>query len=326
MTKKQDAFEGNDLSADTEPLKFEETSSLFEEGAEITTSKDSPTQEKIPPQERPSSPKNEISAHHIAEDIHTIGAFLKQIREEKEINLKIISQHTKISMTNLLHLEEDHLQKLPNRAYVIGYVKSYAKVLQLNQNDCLELLDSTYGIEKSISVKKDIHQTIPEHPSNEKTEEPNANGIKAGFVIGAVAIAAFVLILRNTGKEEKVVETHLEPAKVQEVEKETPHIIVPQTIGATTPLKKMLSDKPIEIASELKPENQEMPVLLKEKKIIEITKKEEKKQPKPIEPIKKETKKEKKEEQISFRPLVAQLYSHDSKMTQEEIDQFLPRK
>ena len=355
MTKKNDPFEGAEIDQDSEPLHFEETSSLFdEESASENPSPIASEPEQVPTQEASSEEvvvEEDQEPLENNDEVYTIGAFLKQMREEKGINLKIISQHTKISVTNLENLEADDLEKLPNRAYVKGYVKSYAKALQLNQEDCLELLDVTYGIEKEAPLEKNSTHTktaplSSEVESNSDTDESESNGIKIGIAIGALAVISFLLILNNTGDKEE------EPVKevVKKVAPAPPKKVVPQTLGATTPLKdtskeevlevelqttkvepakpavlatpipqKQLEEiKKVEAPKEVKKEEKKEVVKVEEKK--EVKKKEEKKEEK------KEVVKKKKEEKISFRALSKVLYSDDSSVKQAEIDRLLPNK
>ncbi len=60
----------------------------------------------------------------------TIGQHLKFERERKEISLKIVNQHTKISLTMLSYLEDEDYEKLPDLAYVRGFVKNYSNCCQ----------------------------------------------------------------------------------------------------------------------------------------------------------------------------------------------------
>ena len=79
-------------------------------------------------------------------EIITIGEFIRLKRENKNLSLKQISQKTKISTTKLEFLENDRLDKLPNKAYVKGYIKSYAKILGDNHDEYINNLDETYQI------------------------------------------------------------------------------------------------------------------------------------------------------------------------------------
>lgn len=87
-------------------------------------------------------------------DSMTIGQLLRNKREERGLNLKTISQQTKIHMGLLEHLENDDLAKLPSKTYVRGFVKSAAKILGINQEEALDVLEATYN-RGSKSVKKE---------------------------------------------------------------------------------------------------------------------------------------------------------------------------
>jgi cytoskeletal protein RodZ len=83
----------------------------------------------------------------------TIGELLRSKREERGLNLKTISQQTKIHMGLLEHLENNDLAKLPSKTYVRGFVKSAAKILNINQDEALDVLEATYNRDHR-SVKK----------------------------------------------------------------------------------------------------------------------------------------------------------------------------
>lgn len=59
------------------------------------------------------------------------GDFLKKIREYKNMDLKRLSDLTKVSISKLVHIEEENFSKLPARIYIRGYLFQYAKCLKL---------------------------------------------------------------------------------------------------------------------------------------------------------------------------------------------------
>jgi cytoskeleton protein RodZ len=84
----------------------------------------------------------------------TIGEYLRQKREEKGLSLKFISQQTKIHIGLLENLETNQLDKLPSKTYIRGFVKSTTKLLGLNQEYTLKLLDQTYSQNKPLVVSE----------------------------------------------------------------------------------------------------------------------------------------------------------------------------
>lgn len=68
------------------------------------------------------------------------GAFLKEVREYKNVDIIRMSEMTKVSKTYLLGLEADDFDNLPAVVYVRGFVYQYAKCLKLNP----DLVASSY--------------------------------------------------------------------------------------------------------------------------------------------------------------------------------------
>nr|BDT26954.1 DUF4115 domain-containing protein [Bacteriovorax sp. HI3] len=101
--------------------------------------------------EENNTPENEIETTPVQETpVHvepklTIGQLIRKSREDKGLSLKVISQQTKIHIGLLESLEADEFEKLPSKAYVRGFVKSTSKILGINQEMALELLDTAYA-------------------------------------------------------------------------------------------------------------------------------------------------------------------------------------
>lgn len=86
----------------------------------------------------------ELPSAPVAPRDANIGTMLKRIREEKGHSLKVVSQQTKIHLALLEALEDNQLIRLPSKTYVKGFVKSYAKLLSIPQNEAMELFENTY--------------------------------------------------------------------------------------------------------------------------------------------------------------------------------------
>jgi cytoskeleton protein RodZ len=90
-----------------------------------------------------------------------IGTFLQKKREAKDISINDVASKTKINLNILKHLEANELDSLPNKTYVKGFVKSYCKLLALNTDEALEILENTYKPEAP----------VVQQASEQKTEE-----------------------------------------------------------------------------------------------------------------------------------------------------------
>lgn len=130
-------------------------------------------------------------------NLKTIGALLKDARVSQNLSEEEVSSKTKINLKLLLHLENDRLLKLPNKTYVIGFVKSCARTLGLNEDEAIMSLNYTYEqiIEPSI-IKEEACQ-VPE-PSKNELEESAVAVIKSFYnkkiVIGFGVIVSLLLI------------------------------------------------------------------------------------------------------------------------------------
>lgn len=66
------------------------------------------------------------------------GRSLKQLREKLGIDLKAVSAETKINMKTLELIEEEDLDHLPAMVYLKGFLKAYARALNLDPQKLIE--------------------------------------------------------------------------------------------------------------------------------------------------------------------------------------------
>ncbi|MBT5092725.1 MAG: hypothetical protein HOM21_00685 [Halobacteriovoraceae bacterium] len=240
----------------------------------------------------------------------TIGAFLKHKREEKKLSIKIISQHTKISVTMLEFLEGDLFEKLPDKAYVKGYIKSYSRILSLNQAETLDVLDKTYEIFSDVVPQ-------PKNLLETSNDEGNHNGVMP-VIFGAVgiclALGLIAFFVFGNSNNEKTVEKVVEPT----------------TLNADTPLK---SHSEGAVQAIEKEEVVEGPVQNPAPAVAPVVEK--KAAPEKAtdedddfvaEAADEETDKKETEEQnkITFRSLTLPLFTIDKKLSDEDLQKYFP--
>lgn len=241
----------------------------------------------------------------------TIGEFLRSAREEKNLSLKVISQHTKISVTILENIENNNFDNLPSKAYVIGFVKSYSKTIGLDESECLKLLNEAYGSSTKAEVTAaptPLEGTPPTNPpveaSSSNKEIPSQYLTIAGVFVALIIL--FAIVINNTSKaptedivseketiEKEIVQTPLVDVKPQELSEDTP----------LTQKPKVEEKKVAEVESKAPIKEEEVKVVIKEEKKKEVidTKKEEKKETV-------DTKKEE-EKKINLRAIPMPLYN-----------------
>lgn len=91
----------------------------------------------------------------------TIGQYIKQKRVEKDIALSFASEKTKIHQRLLEDLENDSFSKLPNPIYLKGFINQLSKILDLDNELALKLLEAdyqTYLVQLNSLPDKTLHQ------------------------------------------------------------------------------------------------------------------------------------------------------------------------
>lgn len=68
------------------------------------------------------------------------GATLRAAREEKRLELAHIAAETRIPLRHLEAIEGDNFESLPSRAYAIGFARTYAKAVGLNDVAITEMV------------------------------------------------------------------------------------------------------------------------------------------------------------------------------------------
>ncbi len=81
--------------------------------------------------------------------MESLGATLKKLREEKGMTLKELAQTIKVREAVLAALENEEWSKLPQRIFVRGFVRAYAKAVDGNEEEILSLFDSSCPLENA---------------------------------------------------------------------------------------------------------------------------------------------------------------------------------
>lgn len=126
------------------------------------------------------------------------GEYLKREREQREVPLSRIAESTRVPIKFLEALEADDVDTLPHPTFVKGYIKSYCKVLGLDETDAVlryelflrEKSDRTEDEEAAGEArKKPLHRLAPSRMS----EGPSSSG-SGPFSVRYIVTAAVVLV------------------------------------------------------------------------------------------------------------------------------------
>lgn len=83
-----------------------------------------------------------------------IGETLREARESKNLTLRDAEEATKIRLKYLKDLENENFDALPGRAYVIGFLKTYARFLQIEDQALVEEYKATNRAEEHLQNQR----------------------------------------------------------------------------------------------------------------------------------------------------------------------------
>lgn len=118
----------------------------------------------------------------------SVGQLLREGRERAGLSVEEVVGKIKLASRQIEALEADDFQSLPETAFVRGFVRSYAKLLEM---DAQPLLDALPGA-KAVQVKEDpLHVEAP-FPTAKTMRRQSVNLLIAAFLV-VLAIAGFAL-------------------------------------------------------------------------------------------------------------------------------------
>ena len=77
-----------------------------------------------------------------------IGPQLRAAREQKGLTLEQVAAETRISRSHLAYLEAGEFDKLAGRTYAVGFARTYAKTVGLNEQDVVEMVRAEMNVER----------------------------------------------------------------------------------------------------------------------------------------------------------------------------------
>lgn len=87
----------------------------------------------------------------------SFGRYLKNIRLERGISLKEISNETRIGTENLLLIEKEDHDRLPADVFVKGFIRAYAKAVGADSDKAVQLyLSSCHFFQETANFEADL--------------------------------------------------------------------------------------------------------------------------------------------------------------------------
>src|SRR5688572_2678315 len=106
----------------------------------------------------------------------TVGQHLRHLRESKGMSLEEVSRATRVPVSSVERIEADRFDELPGEVFVRGFLKSYARAVELDPEEIL----ARYTASRRVAWVTPLPLSSPAKP---------ARGRRFGVAI------AFVLLL-----------------------------------------------------------------------------------------------------------------------------------
>ncbi len=84
----------------------------------------------------------------------TVGNLLSRARRKKKLTLEQAENETKVRIKYLQAIESDNWQIFPNKVYVLGFVRRYARFLGLKEDEIVREFKREFGEYKTHPAKK----------------------------------------------------------------------------------------------------------------------------------------------------------------------------
>ncbi len=120
-------------------------------------------------------------------DHASFGRFLSQQRELRGLSRDAVAKATRIPPTLIAALEDGLPQRLPERIFVLNYIKSYAQVVGLSYDEAVTRYEEIEGV-----------QAPPEVSPKELEEQRRRRAIRNwALLTAAAAIGGYVAMVAS---------------------------------------------------------------------------------------------------------------------------------
>lgn len=136
-----------------------------------------------------------------------VGEQLKAQRQARGISLVEVTEHTKIGKKYLEALEEERYELLPCAAYIQGFLRAYAKYLELDDNQLVNQYKNQHRREEEKDEGE--HRDVHEKQNNQSVWMP----LLALIVLAGLGAGLFLLWPAQNTNEDSVQDTVI-PAQV----------------------------------------------------------------------------------------------------------------
>jgi len=157
----------------------------------------------------------------------SVGNTLREAREQLGLSINDVANRIKFAPRQIESLEADDFVRLPEAAFVRGFVRSYARLLELDPERLLLALPSSHT---QSSVKQDVRAVEIALPTVSSTRRYNVLLLAAGLAI-ALLVAIFERMHESTPeKVQPVAKTNVQALELPNITSESGVAQVPEQL------------------------------------------------------------------------------------------------
>src|SRR2546425_12601529 len=143
----------------------------------------------------------------------SLGEYLQRAREAKGLTVEEAAARTRILPQFLKAVEENNYARLPDEVFAKGFVRSYARILGLDEAAVIRKFDESGG---QFYAKRAERETLRQQlEAEERRKKVNRNTVVG--VVGVVLLLLFVLIGRDRDRSERLPDLEALPSASQQV-------------------------------------------------------------------------------------------------------------
>ena len=123
----------------------------------------------------------------------SVGEHLRKLREDKRMSLAEVSRATRVPIASVERIEADRFDELPGEVFVRGFLRAYAKALDVPADDVL----ARYTASRRVAWVTPLPITSPVRPARSRRF-----GVAIAFVLLLILFTlALSIVLRPRGDD-----------------------------------------------------------------------------------------------------------------------------
>jgi cytoskeleton protein RodZ len=127
--------------------------------------------------------------------VDTAGGLLSTARKQKEWTIQQVADQLKLSSKQVVAIESNQFDLLPQMVIVRGFIRAYAKLLKIDANTVVALLPNEVGSDQLASASKPALSTpfLESRLSLVGRQDNNRKYLLGAALLGVLALAFFLL-------------------------------------------------------------------------------------------------------------------------------------